>query len=169
MSSANRIRPIHVFVPAVLLLAAACGAGEPGGRLEHPERLDGTWTVEFRLEHSAILTRDPAEVQPVRGTVVLVENDRARRIAGVSGVPTHYGVYAADLRPLDLPGTGQVPTLVARLASGDTVEIGFDPELGRPFVGRGTLAGDSVIGHWWTHMGGRTVGRSSGRFIMRRP
>ncbi|HEU4881371.1 MAG TPA: hypothetical protein VFT45_03970 [Longimicrobium sp.] len=147
---------------------AACGRSADAGRPEHLERLDGEWTVEFHLEHPATLTQDTAGVPPVRGTVVLLENDRVRRIEGQSGLPTHYGVYSADLRPLDLPNTSQVPTLVARLAYGDSVEIAFDPEQGRPFTGRGVLAGDSVTGQWWTR-GGRTAGRSSGRFTMRRP
>jgi hypothetical protein len=172
MLNARLPRRIPVFraaLPALLLLAgAACerGAGTTGAA--HPERLDGEWTVEFHLEHPATLTRDTLGVPPVNGTVVLLEDARPRRIEGLSGLATHYGVYSADLRPLDLPGSAQVPTLVARLADGDSVEVAFDPEQGHPFAGRGVLAGDSVTGHWWTR-GGRTTGRSSGRFTMRRP
>lgn len=171
MRNAIRPRPIrrglHAAAQALLLLAA-CGRGADAPRAGHPERLEGEWTVEFHLEHPATLTRDTLGVPPVNGTVVLLENPRPRRVAGLSGLPTHYGVYSADLRPLDLPRAGQVPTLVARLAAGDSVEIAFDPEQGHPFAGRGVLAGDSVTGHWWTR-GGRTAGRSSGRFTMRRP
>jgi hypothetical protein len=87
--------------------------------------------------------------------------------AGLSGVPTHVGVYSADLRPLGLTPGAAVPTLVARLAGGDSVEIAFDPVQGPAFQGSGTLAGDSVTGRWWTG-GGWTAGRSSGHFIMRR-
>lgn len=169
---ANRLQPDRAAfrTAAVLLLlaGAACGRAGLAPPAEHPERLDGEWTAEFHLEHPATLTRDTAGVPVVRGTVVLVESDRTRRITGLADVPTHYGVYSADLRPLDLPGTSHVPTLVARLARGDSVEIAFDPEQGHPFAGQGILAGDSVTGHWWTR-GGRTAGRSSGRFIMRRP
>jgi hypothetical protein len=153
---------------ALGLALGACGRGGNDAAPVRPQRLDGAWTVELRLEHSATLTRAAAAVPPVRGTVVLLENERARRIPGLSGVPTHYGVYSADLRTLDLGTAGQVPTLVARLAGADSVEIAFDPERGHAFVGRGTLEGDSIRGRWWTPAG-RTVGRSSGRFTMRRP
>lgn len=171
MPNANpswRMRAVLWPAATLLLLAGvACGrtaADQP----EHPERLDGEWTVEFHLEHPATLTQNTARVPPVRGTVVLLENERARRIEGFSGVPTHYGVYSADLRPLGLGIGGQVPTLVARLAGADSVEIAFDPEQGRRFVGRGALAGDSVAGHW-SAGSGRTAGRSSGRFVMHHP
>jgi hypothetical protein len=171
MPSANHPRIVRAAMRStaalVLLATGACGRARAADATGHPERLDGQWTVEFHLEHPATLTRDPSGVPPVRGTVVLLENQRARRIPGLSGIPTHYGVYSADLRPLDLPSTGQVPTLVARLASGDSVEIAFDPERGHPFAGTGVLVGDSVAGHWWTRSG-RTAGRSSGRFTMRR-
>jgi hypothetical protein len=160
---------LHAALPALLLLAAAaCGRAADPTRTAHRERLDGQWAVEFHLEHPATLTRDTAGVPPVNGAVVLLEDARPRRVEGLSGPATHYGVYSADLRPLDLPGTEQVPTLVARLAAGDSVEIAFDPDQGHPFAGRGVLAGDSVTGRWWTHAG-RTTGRSSGRFTMRRP
>jgi hypothetical protein len=160
---------LHTGVPALLLLAAAaCGRAADPARAAHPERLDGQWTVEFYLEHPATLTRDTAGVPPVKGTVVLLEGPRPRRVDGLSGPADHYGVYSADLRPLDLPGTAQVPTLVARLAAGDSVEIAFDPGQGHLFAGRGVLAGDSVTGRWWAHAG-RTTGRSSGRFTLRRP
>jgi hypothetical protein len=162
----HRLRRRAAFVAATLLpLASACGHVGIAGRTEHPERLDGEWTVEFRLEHPATLTRDTSGL--VRGTVVLLESGQAGAVAGLSGAPTHYGVYAANLRPLGLRGGGGVPALAARLGGADSVEIAFGPEQGHAFVGRGTLAGDSVIGHWWTE-GGRTTGRGSGRFVMRR-
>lgn len=165
MPTSNPFR-IAAFLP--LLAAAACGRAASANPPRHPERLDGDWAVEFRLEHPATLTRDTAAVAPVRGTVVLLETGRVRAVPGLSAAPTHVGVYAADLRPLSLPATGQVPALAARLGAGDSVEIAFDPQQGRPFTGRGVLRGDSVAGHWWTS-GGRTAGGSSGRFTMRRP
>lgn len=172
MLNANRpqritqaLRAARVLLP---LAAAGCGAGAGVERAERLERLDGAWTVAFRLEHPATLSRDAAGVPPVRGTVVLLENERPRAIDGLSGVPTHYGVYAADLRPLDGPGPDHVPTLVVRLARGDSVQIAFDPEQGHSLAGRGVLAGDSVSGRWWSG-GTRTAPRSSGRFTMRRP
>ncbi|HEX8319593.1 hypothetical protein [Longimicrobium sp.] len=160
---------LHAVLPALLLLAgAACERGADTTRAAHPERLHGEWTVEFHLEHRATLTRDTIGPPPVNGSVVLLEDSRHRRIEGLSGPATHYGVYSADLRSLDLPATAQVPTLMARLARGDSVEFAFDPGQGHPFAGRGVLAGDSLTGQWWTR-GGRTTGRSSGRFTMRRP
>jgi|GEM_PF-2139842 len=170
ITTRSRAIPASLLRPAatlVLLAAAGCGQAE-AGRPEHPERLHGEWTVEFRLEQPATLTRDTAGLGPVVGRVVLLENGEAGGVAGLSGHPTHYGIYAANLRPLGLPGGGGVPALAARLAGGDSVEIAFDPQQGRAFTGVGTLAGDSVAGHWWTG-GGRTAGRSSGRFVMRRP
>ncbi|HEU4454286.1 MAG TPA: hypothetical protein VFR81_14555 [Longimicrobium sp.] len=151
-----------------LLVSAACGRVGIAEGAEHPERLHGEWAVELRLEHSATLTRDTSRRVSVRGRMVLLENDRADAAAGLSGAPTHYGVYAADLRPLDLAGARGAPVLKARLTRADSVEIAFAPERGRGLVGRGTLAGDSVAGHWWTR-GDRTAGRSSGTFVMRRP
>lgn len=170
LKSTPRQIPAASRTAAFLLLLAgtACGRAGLDSRPDHPERLDGEWTAEFHLEHPATITRDTAGVPAVRGTVVLLENERVRATDGLSGAPTHYGVYSANLRPLDLPGGAQVPTLVARLARGDSVEIAFDPQLGRPFTGRGVLAGDSISGHWWSG-GSRTVPRSSGRFVMRRP
>jgi len=158
---------LQVSAGALLLLAAAACSRADASRPDHPERLDGAWTVELRLEQPATLTRDTLGVPPVRGTVVLLENERVRGAAGLSGAPTHVGVYSADLAPLALRSGGEVPTLVARMAAGDSVEIAFDPARGHPFVGRGVLAGDSVTGHWWAG-GGRTAGRSSCRFVMRR-
>jgi hypothetical protein len=160
--AAFRAAAIHL-----LLAGAACGDAGREGRPEHPERLDGAWTVEFGLEHSATLTRDTAGLAPVRGAVVLVQNVERRGVHGLSGVPTHYGVYQADLRPIGLSGGRGVPTLVVRLVGTDSVEIAFDPRQGSAFTGRGTLAGDSVRGHWRT-TDARSTGRSSGRFVMRR-
>jgi hypothetical protein len=164
----RRFNSIRLVIPALLLLAASACSRADANRPEHPERLAGEWMVEFHLEHPATLTRDTAGVPPVRGTVVLLENERVRGVATLSGAPTHYGVYSADLRPLELRGTGEVPTLVARIAASDSVEIAFAPRQRRSFAGRGVLAGDSVAGHWWAGSG-RTAGRSSGRFVMRRP
>ena len=167
----NQHRRSRAFAPAIaaiLILAAACGRDGITERVEHPERLHGEWTVEFRLEHAATLTRDTAGMGPVRGSVVLLESERADAVAGLSGAPTHSGVYAANLRPLGLPGGEGVSALAARLAGADSVEVAFRTGRGRVFVGRGTLAGDSVAGHWWAE-GGRTAGRSSGIFVMRRP
>lgn len=161
-------RATRPVVSTLLLLAASACDHASASRPARPERLDGEWAVELRLEHPVTLTRDAGGAPPVRGTVVLLENARARRVEGLSGIPTHVGVYAADLRPLGLRGGGEVPTLAARLSGDDSVQVAFDPEQGPPFAGRGVLAGDSVTGHWWAG-GGRTAGRSSGRFVMRRP
>lgn len=171
MSNPNRSRRSRAAAPAagiLLLAAAACARAKANGAPEHPERLDGAWMMEVHLEHPATLTRETSAIPPVRGTMVLLENEPARRISGVSGVPTHFGVYSADLRPLGLGSEGAVPTLAARLVGADTVEIAFEPAQGHGFAGRGVLAGDSVAGLWWA-AGGRAAPRSTGRFSMRRP
>jgi hypothetical protein len=152
----------------LLLAGAGCARAKANGAPEHPERLDGAWTMELNLEHPATLTRETNAVPPVRGTVVLLENEEARVVSGASGVPTHYGVYSADVRPLGLGSEGQVPTIAARLVGADSVEIAFEPEQGHGLAGRGVLAGDSVVGRWWT-AGGRAIPRSTGRFTLRRP
>jgi hypothetical protein len=48
-------------IAATLVLLAASRCNEADAILpEHPERLHGEWTMEFRLEHAATLTRDTA-------------------------------------------------------------------------------------------------------------
>lgn len=168
MSQRRRSRAARSVVPALLLLAASACEDADAGPPEHPERLDGVWAVEFRLEHSATLTRGTTGLPPVRGTVVLLESARARGVDGLSGPPTHYGVYAAALRPLGVRDGAEVPALAARLTDGDSVEIALNLERSRAMVGRGALEGDSVVGRWRAG-DGRTAGRSSGRFVMRRP
>jgi hypothetical protein len=156
------------MLPLLLALLAACGAADGrSARADHPERLDGRWSVALRLEEPMQLRGDTAAAGTVRGEIALIDNPAVRAVAGLGGSPTHYGVYAADFAPFGFAaGTGHVPTAVARLLDADSVEIALDPEPGRPVVLAGRLAGDSVAGHW-RYTWGRAAG-AAGRFVMRR-
>lgn len=148
----------------LLLASAACGRDGHAARPQHPERLDGAWSMEFRVEHP--ITAPATPPAPVRGSVLLMEN--APAAPAVPARDTHYGAYTGDLSALGVTPAAGVPTLVARMAGADSVQFTVDGGTARPLHARGRLYGDSVAGHWWTD-GGRVAGGSSGRFVLRRP
>lgn len=162
------IRRALPIASALLLLlgSAACGRAGHAAQADHPERLDGPWTLELRVEHPITASAVTPHPDPVRGSVVLMEN--APAAPAVPAGDTHYGAYAADLRALGVNPAAGVPTLVARMAGADSVQFTVEPGTARPLHARGRLDGDSVAGHWWTE-GGRVAGGSSGRFVLRRP
>lgn len=161
-------RTLCSILTAVLLpAAAACGGAGEAAQPRHPERLDGAWSLEFRLEHPITATPPtPRHAPAVRGSVVLMEN--APPASALPESATHYGAFAADLRPLGAVAQPGVPTLVARMVGADSVEFTLDPGSSRPLRAAGALRGDSVAGRWWTD-GGRVAGGSSGHFVLRRP
>jgi hypothetical protein len=149
-----------VFGPAALLLAAACGGPRPGApRGQEPEGLEGSWTLELRLEHPVQLGADTASLRPVRGEVVLLRAEGA-----------HYGSHTLDVRPfgIALPGGGHVPTVRELPARGDSVVLVLEPDApGGGLTLAGRMAGDSAAGQWWWYGPGRSAS-ASGRFTLRR-
>lgn len=153
---------------AVLLpLALACGPRRGPAPPAHPERLDGVWLAEFHETFAAALIADTGGVRTAEGRVVLLPNPEHRRVRGLRGIPTHFGAYDADLRPLGIPASPDVPTLAVRLTRKDSVQIALDPQERVPVLGSGVLWGDSITGTWRTE-GGRNVGGSGGTFVLRR-
>jgi hypothetical protein len=151
------------------MVAASCGFGgsRPPGA-DRPQRLDGQWSLEFRLGTAVRLGTDAARVLPVRGEAFLIENGVRDHVTGLRGAPTHYGTYAADFGAFEIehPPRGRVPGLAVRLAGGDSVEAVLDPGSLDEFRLAGRLAGDSVVGEW-RYDAGRRVG-AGGPFVMRR-
>jgi hypothetical protein len=155
----SRFSPCRALPPLLALLAACGGSGGSAGAGD-PERLDGRWAVDLRLEAPLRLRGDTAPTV-VHGEIVLIDDPAPR------GGPTHYGAYAADFAPFGFaPRTGRVPAVAARLLRGDSVEIELDQGGSRRVMLRGKLAGDSVAGHWRYDAGRRRA--AAGRFVMRR-
>ena len=156
---------LRIRCVAALVMLCGCGRVEAGAP-EHPERLDGGWTLELRLTDPVQLNRDATRTPPVRGEVVLVENGPIHD-AGLGGAPTHFGTYTADLHPFALPRppAGRVPTLALRLLRSDSVEAVLDPGEAGSLDLAGKLAGDSVAGRW-RYSAGRG-GEARGWFVMR--
>lgn len=153
---------------AALLGLAACEETGPTGELGGDPRLRGGWTAEFQVASSPRLRNDTATVGTVLGELVLMENRVVQSVARLHGPPTHYGAYGADFRSVGLPvpSPGRVPTVTARLARGDSVEMVLDG-IGSGIVLTGRLDSDSVAGRW-TYAGDR-AGGANGTFVLRRP
>jgi hypothetical protein len=155
----------------LVIATAACDRSRPAPPGEEPGNLEGSWTLELRLEHPPQLRADTGAMKPVRGEVALLRNSRPRRADGeMRNLPTHYGSHTLDVRSfgIPLPPAGRVPTVSARLAKGDSVVLILEPEArGGGLTVAGRLKGDSAAGRWWWHGPGRSPG-ASGRFTMRR-
>lgn len=169
------MRWIHLLAAyaALLVAAAACDRSRPGAPPGGvPDRLEGSWMLELRLEHPAQLGGGTAATRPVRGEVVLLVSGggRPRRLEEPGSLPTHYGSHGVDTRPfgIALRRGGRVPTVSVRPAGADSVVLTLDPDApGGGLTVAGRLAGDSVAGRWRWHGPGRSPG-ASGRFTMRR-
>jgi hypothetical protein len=150
---------------AALAGVAACDEARPA-KADHPERLDGTWTLELQLREPLRLVAGRARTPTLRGEAFLRENGPVTVAAGLDGTPTHYGTHAVDLRPFGLPrpARGTVPTVAARLIGADSVEAVLDPGAPGELTLRGSLHGDSVAGRW-RYSSGR-AGSAAGRFVM---
>ncbi|HYR10212.1 MAG TPA: hypothetical protein VEQ60_20730, partial [Longimicrobium sp.] len=161
-----RVRWMRWTAVAALATAACDGSGRDGSVPRADTRLDGAWTAEFRLT-SPLQLANGAPQGSLSAEVVLMENPAVRAVPGLHGTPTHYGAYAADFRPFALPtaATGRVPTVAARLAGGDSVEMVLDG-IGSGLLLTGRLDADSVAGRW-TYPGDR-AGGANGTFVLRR-
>jgi hypothetical protein len=156
-----RTAPLRALTPFLALLAACGGTGGRSAVTGRPERLEGRWSVDLRLERPLQLHRDTAAAGTVHAELVLIRNPAPQ------GGPTHFGAYAADFAPFGFASrAGRVPAVAARLLGGDSVEIALDPGGSRRVMLRGKLAGDSVAGHWRYDAGRRRA--AAGRFVMRR-
>lgn len=153
---------------AAVLGLAACGETGYSGELGGDPRLRGGWTAEFQVASSPRLRSDTAAAEAVRGELVLMENRVVHSAARLHGPPTHYGAYAADFRAagLPVPPPGRVPTVTARLAGGDSVQMVLDG-IGNGILLTGRLDADSVAGRW-SYAGDR-AGGANGTFVLRRP
>lgn len=155
---------------ALVVSSAACDPSRPSVPLgDVPGNLEGSWTLELRLEHPAQLRVDAAAVRPVRGEVALLRDDRPRRRDEEHDRETHFGSHTLDVRPLGivLRHAGHVPTVSARSAGADSVVLVLDPDAaGGGLTLSGRVEGDSATGRWWWRSG-RSTG-ASGRFTMRR-
>lgn len=153
---------------AALLGLAACGESGYDGELGGDSRLRGGWTAEFQVASPLRLRSDTAAAGTVRGELVLMENRVVQNVARLHGPPTHYGAYGADFRSAGLPAPppGRVPTVVARLAGGDSVAMVLDG-IGSGIVLTGRLDADSIAGRW-SYAGDR-AGGANGTFVLRRP
>jgi hypothetical protein len=151
-----------------LLGLAACGDAGYTGELGGDPRLRGGWTAEFQVASSLRLRSDSATAGTVRGELVLMENRVVHNVARLRGPPTHYGAYGADFRSfgLPVPAPGRVPTVVARLADGDSVAMVLDG-IGSGIVLTGRLESDTIAGRWL--YAGDRAGGAHGTFVLRRP
>lgn len=161
-------RRFETWSAAALLGLAACGESGYTGELGGDPRLRGGWTAEFHVASSPRLRTDTASLGTVRGELVLMENRVVQSTARLHGPPTHYGAYGADFRSVGLPvpPPGRVPTVTARLAGGDSVEMVLDG-IGSGIVLTGHLDADSIAGRW-SYAGDR-AGGANGTFVLRRP
>ena len=152
---------------AALLAVGACGESAAGGALGGDPRLGGGWTAEFWVA-SPLRLGDTAAPRNVPGSLVLMENRVVQSFGRLRGPPTHYGAYGADFRPfgLPIPSPGRVPTVTARLAEADSVEMVLDG-IGTGILLVGRLDSDSIAGRW-SYAGDR-AGGANGTFVLRRP
>lgn len=146
------------------LIAGCAFATAPGAgsTLRSDDQISGIW--EFRLLPGS----GGAPTDAVTGTVALLPrlNPDARVMWVNLPDPTHLGVYAADLRPLNVTREleGPVPQAGARLSGTDSVLLVLNPAPNHgAVVLRGVLRADSVLGNWLVTSYG-TGGR--GRFVM---
>jgi hypothetical protein len=153
---------------AAVLALAGCGDTGYSGELSGDPRLGGGWTAEFHVASPLQLRSDSAAVESVQGQLVLMENRVVHGVPRLHGAPTHYGAYGADFRAfgLPVPPPGRVPTVAARLADGDSVEMVLDG-IGSGLLLTGHLDADSITGRW-TYAGDR-AGGANGTFVLRRP
>jgi hypothetical protein len=168
--SAPQRRVVAVPVILALLTAAALGCGKPGEPVNESivRRLEGTWTLTARLERPSRLTLPVVDTPPVTGLLSLIgAESSAEPIAGLSGPPTHYGVFACDFASFgfELRTEPPEPVALARLV-GDSVEVVLGTG-DRVVHLAGRLAGDSVAGVWWRPPG-RSLGAATGTFVLHR-
>lgn len=156
------------WAAAAVLALAGCGEAGPIGQLGGDPRLGGGWTAEFQVVTPMRLTTDTLPVASVIADLVLMENNQVQTVPRLHGPPTHYGAYGGDFRAfgLPVPPAGRVPTVAARLARGDSVEMVLDG-IGSGLVLTGRLDSDSIAGRW-NYAGDRTGG-AHGTFVLRRP
>lgn len=147
---------------------AACGESGPTGELGGDPRLRGGWTAEFQVASPLRVHTDTSTIPTVHGELVLMENRVVQSVARLHGPPTHYGAYGVNFRSfgLPVPPPGRVPTVTARLAAGDSVEMVLDG-IGSGILLSGRLDADSIAGRW-TYAGDR-AGGANGTFVLRRP
>jgi hypothetical protein len=132
---------------AIALSACSLSGMSDRQPVRQPEdRISGVW--EFRLLH----TRDGSTVDVV-GTVALLP-----RLNTGSPVlwfnlpdPTHFGVYTADLRPVNVTREleERIPHAGARVSNTDSVLVVLNPAPNHgSVVLRGVVKADSIVGTW---------------------
>jgi hypothetical protein len=148
----------------VLVLAAACATPDRDAAWSlHAGTLTGRWDVLLQIDRAITAPRST-----MGGTITLTENRSVDRALPDVGLPTNYGAYEIDFRPLGfVPSGGLVPSVLAGVTPGDTLQVEFETDRSG-FVMRMTapLASDSLRGTWFAVESRNPV--ASGTFLMTR-
>ena len=155
---------------ALTLLLAATACTSPGGRdtawRDDAQRLAGSWNVRLDAASGSRV----AGVSPivVAGSMTLALNRAVDRQVPGLGLPTNYGTYEIDFRPLGfVPSGGRVPALFAGVTPGDTLEIDFESDrFAFTMRMRGALRPDTVRGTWFAMESRNSL--AAGTFVMTR-
>jgi hypothetical protein len=142
-----------------IAFSACAFSGVPDQQLvrQSEDRISGVW--DFRL----LRNRDGSTVEVV-GTVALLPRLNTESLVLWLNLPdpTHFGIYTADLRPLNVTREleERIPHAGAQASNADSVLVVLNPAPDHgSVVLRGVFKADSIVGTWLvTSYGAGTTG-----------